>query len=721
MIPLTSGKNHCSFLSLIIIYHAVVGVVFAQVDYPQAVVMLEPPPPEAMEPPNLIPRVVHAALPVNEETVGDLFLVDETIDQVLDVLAAISGKKVLAAANMPQVFVNFDSQGPMSKVEAISAIETLLNLNGVSIADMGDGFLRAVPNQIIKQKSPPVIYHSAALLPPSEKVYKKLFKVQYMNWEEVTGVANNMITQGVGVVELFPTSNSLLITDSLINLQQFESLLEQLDTPTQQALIVKKLTYIEANTLKQILDEQLPNTAIRGVYSITADERANQIVIITDPNNRDLFASLIRTYDVDARPLTDSKVINLMHADAKEVATLLEGIISGQQSLSDEFPKPEIQNGNETALPTPARSSLNTNEPQGKTLQFSEYVAVIADERTNSIVVYGTDTDIEYVEKILLQIDVVLAQVRIDVVITEVTLTNDETRGIERFGISYDENDEIRFSLNQDSELPFSLEGSVTELLLNSLTVTEFTLENVFNTAKTDSNVTVLSAPTLVTTHNKEAVINAGESRPVITATNTDSTGLNTRSQIQFRDIGIQLKVKPLIGNNGIIQLEIEQTVESVVDEVLIDGNSQPVIGKREAISYLTVSNGDMVVLGGLQEKTIRKVGGKMVFFGDIPWLGDWLFSSKRDREINRELIIFLKPTVFLSPLDAKKDSETAIQKQSRHPYVGDFLESLDHSTNQQQNQNINAGKSSDQEAEIHINLEEQMREQMDHYRRRGF
>ncbi|MCG8528671.1 MAG: hypothetical protein MI748_19995, partial [Opitutales bacterium] len=603
---------------------------------------------------------------------GDIYLVDESVHQVLSLLGELTGRKIISSGGLPGVFLNFDSQGPMTRTEAIDALESLLSLNGVAVAEMGESFLRVISNAEIKHKSPDHLYHSSALMAPSEKIYSKLFKVKYMKWEEGIALVNSNLTPSMGSSELFPSSKSILVKDSLVNIQQLESLFAQLDVPSKQEIIVKNLQFIASEELKTLLEQQLAEgleSFVEGKISITADVRSNQIIIVSDAKNKALLERLIRTYDVDTKPATTSRVVHIKHAEATEMVSVLNSIVQSQQNDRRNEDANTVIRPNEEAPP------VNPTPELVKRLQFSEYLSIVSDERSNSIVIYGTPEDIEGVESLIAELDVILSQVRIDVIIVEVTLTNENSRGIEKFGVSYDENDEILFGVNEDSGLPWSVSGSITDLFLRSWTITDFTLGTVLDVAKKDSDVTVLSAPTLVTTHNREAFINAGESRPVITATDRDSTGLNSRSQVQFKDIGIQLKVKPLIGSNGIVQLEIEQTVESVVDEVLIDGNSQPVIGKREATSYITVGDGAMVVLGGLQEKTIREVGGRMAFLGDIPLLGDWMFSSERDRTTNRELIIFLKPTVFHT-LDtyethSKVHSERALENQ---PELKEFL-----------------------------------------------
>ncbi|MDV7393744.1 hypothetical protein RZS08_20370, partial [Arthrospira platensis SPKY1] len=95
-----------------------------------------------------------------------------------------------------------------------------------------------------------------------------------------------------------------------------------------------------------------------------------------------------------------------------------------------------------------------------------------------------------------------------------------------------------------------------------------FTLQGVIEAAESTSDVRVLSTPSIVVSHNEEAVINVSEARPIITGSTSDlSSGTFSRSTIQFRDIGINLTVTPLIGSDGTVQMVVEQTVENVIRE----------------------------------------------------------------------------------------------------------------------------------------------------------
>ncbi len=146
-----------------------------------------------------------------------------------------------------------------------------------------------------------------------------------------------------------------------------------------------------------------------------------------------------------------------------------------------------------------------------------------------------------------------------------------------------------------------------------------------------------------MTSHGKLSEIFSGETRPVETGSVTSgAVGGTTSTTTQLR-IGTRLTVTPFIGVDGSVQLEIKQTVEDVIDEIIINGNPQPIIGTRETNSYITAKTGDIIVLGGFQKNTRARTTSRL---GPIPIIGD-IFGARRKSENRQDLLFFLRPTVL--------------------------------------------------------------------------
>ena len=624
-----------------------------------------------------------------DDEIDTLVMVDESIEQVLQALENLTGKIVLQQESLPTPLLNFNSRGKLNRSEAVLAIETILSLNGVSITSMGDKFLKAIPTASIRYQAPDIITGSTLSQPTSQRHYAKVFPIKHLSMEDVTQIVNTLQTPGLSSQLVLKKANAIMVTDSLTNLQQIERVLNRVDVPVKMdtKMIFRSLNYISAIELKNRLDNMARGPLKRfleGEIHFEADERTNQIVILSDPANVPVIDQVISSLDVDAAPLTRTEVFYLKHASAEEIASLLNSLVKGQSSNNREDNRVNSAS-NRGAIPEQSASDApivpinqSVNADQVASDQFSPFITIESDERSNSIIAFGTASDIRYIADLIDKIDVLLAQVKIDVIIAEVNIGDKYSRGIDSFGVNLDNTDEITIGVNQVPST--SAEGGfanpITDLPIRvGATLENFTMSAVFQTAQTDSDVSILSAPTLVTTHNKEATISAGEKRPIITASSTDTTGSSIRSSVDLKDIGIKLKFKPLIGSNGVVQLEIEQTIDTVNGTTKIDGNEQPIIGSRSATSYVSVADGDVIVLGGLQEVSHRKTKGKMFLLGQIPLLGDWLFSSKRDEDKVQDLVIFIRPQVIYETEDVKTMSDRIIDSHPQREDILDYLE----------------------------------------------
>jgi len=614
--------------------------------------------------------------PQGMDSVGVIRISDMEANEVIEMLERFTGKSILRQQNLPKVQINFSSQSAMTKADAILAMESLLSLNGIAITEVGEKFLKAVPAASIATQAPSMINDSTLKSTPSQKIYSKFFYLDYLNTKEIVPVIQPLLTQGAPIA--FPKSNAILVTDPLINLQRIEDVISKVDQPAEVQVeilfyhlehvsatdIVKRLQAMQTGSLKRYFEN---NTTFEVI------ERSNQLVVFTHHSNKDLIDDLISKMDINVAPITQTEIFSLKHADATEVTELIEQVLTGQKHSRDESTSEKGSRATArrktTAQSSAARAGI-LSDMATNNLQFSDYLTIVADPRSNSIVASGTTDDLVYLREIVDKIDTLLAQVRIEVVIAEVTLSEDIVRGIDAFNID--------FNLAGLSQVNFGIKGPSTTRLpqgyLVSGSLKDFSINTLLNTARRNTEVTILSTPTLVTTHNQEASINVAESRPVITATQSDNFGGSSlRSSVQFRDIGIELIVKPLIGPNGIIQMEIDQKVESVVDTITIDGNEQPIIGKRQAKSFLSVADKELIVLGGLQQIDNTKTRGRMAFLGEIPLLGP-LFRSRSDEQTKRELLIFIRPEILLTTVDAYRNTLNNIARLSGREKIESLL-----------------------------------------------
>ena len=641
----------------------------------------------------LNPLSAQTAADPNAE-IGTLILSDDSALQVIELYEQLTGKIVLRRQDIPAAKINFNSRGPISQSEAVLALESLLSLNGIMLTEVGGRFLKAVPASNVNQNTPIMLSGSTLDLPASQQIYTKFFRLKYLDAEESRdGVIAPLLSNQSHLVA-FNKANALLVSDALLNLQRVETMLLSLDQPQQfrEKIEFIKLDFIQAQDMQRQLENLAKGPLARyfdGNTSITADERSNQLIVVTHPDNLATILEVVKSIDVDAAPITRSEVFQLRQAKAEEVVPIIENIISGQEEGREEDAKVTRNQNNQNnqknnnannknaPKPAPARAAGKPTNEANSALQFSNFVGLSADTRTNSIVAYGTDSDLESIAELIDKIDIPLPQVRIEAIITEVSLDENQGSGLETFNLQYSD------GLTQLTAGMGSIASGTTltdTAKLSSWGGGKFKLDAVLDLAEGDNKVKILSTPSIVVSHNEEGVINVSQSRPFETgSTSFNNSNNNTQTQVEYRDVGIKLTATPLIGADGSVQLQIEQTIDTVqeVSKTTSDSgdiDTKPIIGKREANSTITVNDGDVIILGGLQENKKDVSNTYFPFIGRLPLFKEFL-SNESVNYTRTELIIFIRPTILKNPSEASEMSQKAIDLLEESEAVKDYLE----------------------------------------------
>jgi general secretion pathway protein D len=602
------------------------------------------------------------SVPVADDApVGPIRLPDAPLDAVIQLLEMWTGRTALRAQNVPATSFSLIINDPIPKSQALLALETLMQMNGVGISPLGDRFIKVVPLANVRIEAPEFIDGSTLGLAPSGRVASKVFTLQFLRVTEFLPQITPLLNPQLGGPVAFDKTNAALITDSITTLQRVEALIARLDQPVIAGLEPRfyPLRHSKASDLVTKLRTILQGAVQQQLGTATtynADDRTNQVVLIADPRLHPFFDDLIYRLDVQADPNTRHEVIRLNNAPATDVATLLSQLISGQNQATARAgatgpatPARPAQAGQPGApTPPPAAQVAATLGVTGN--EFSSFITVLPDERSNAVVVSGTVDDIRLIRQLVSQLDVLLAQVRIEVVIAEVTLNDTDASGIESLGLRIEGDRLVGFA---GSGPGFSVtDGSIN--YVNPVSgLRDLAATLTLSASRSRTHLNVLSQPNIVTTHNQEASIFVGEERPVISGYLNETTGTGVsagfRTNVSPRDIGINLTVKPLIGDDGSVQLEIKQKVEDVLGTILVDGNEQPRIGRRETESFVSVRSGEIIVLGGLQRTLTDNTRNRL---GPIPILGD-LLGQRRRETARTDLIFFLRPVVLTnSPAD---------------------------------------------------------------------
>lgn len=436
---------------------------------------------------------------------------------------------------------------------------------------------------------------------------------------------------------------------------------------------------------------------IRGKVQIIADERSNQLIIITRKENMDFFERIISVLDIETAPDVKVEVQRLEFADAEEVSTMLNDLIGNASSKKDDKAP---AGGAKSASNAPGEASKSTTlaeavaartasraetsalgEP-GKTklgALSKDNLKILADKRTNAIVMMGSIGDLAAIKEIIKGMDIKLSQVLIETVVLEVSLKNSVETGIDWVKRIKNRGDTY-YSVGGGggSKTPQNLAEVAAALSTNIVggvvtsggsgieyftTFKGLKLDAVIAASKSDDDAKVLSSPILLTVDNKEATIEATELKYMYKgmrymgySSSVGGAG-SYEPDIEQRDVGLTVKVTPRINPSGNVILTVEETFEDVLGSQTINGQAWPTITTRKLSADVSVGNGETVIFGGLVKTSKSDSSSGIPILKDIPYVGKYLFGMTKKEENRSELLVFLTPYVIDDGTDMDREA----------------------------------------------------------------
>jgi type IV pilus secretin PilQ/predicted competence protein len=163
----------------------------------------------------------------------------------------------------------------------------------------------------------------------------------------------------------------------------------------------------------------------------------------------------------------------------------------------------------------------------------------------------------------------------------------------------------------------------------------------VLSALQQQSQVKIVSNPTIVTLNNSEATINVGQERPIPRYQYNQQTGNLEVNGFDFKPIGVILRVTPQVNSRGLIRLTISPEVSQSFNNVSFNGNEIPIIETRKTQTTVSLADGYTMGIGGLLQSTASDAVTKVPVLGSLPVLGRLFRSDARQKESNN-LIIFI-------------------------------------------------------------------------------
>jgi type II secretion system protein D len=449
------------------------------------------------------------------------------------------------------------------------------------------------------------------------------------------------------------------------------------------------------------------DSIVVGKIKISADVRTNRIHVITRPVNMPFVRKLISEFDANVefgKPVTRP----LRYISAAEVLPVLVQALTepgtndqgAAQTTNPAAPQQQAQQQQRRTTSTSGNTSGMDSSSSGGSQNFSEELStqsvdtapkavtignakLIADQRSNSIIVLGNNEVVVKVGKILDEMDVSSPQVALSTVIGELTLNNNEEFGIDWFarggargvgttnftgippyaggststttatGTTTSTGGSIFFPGINFTQLATAAAGGANVYLAagNSLAA-------VVHALHTTGRFKTISRPTVFTSNNKKAIIASGTEIPVPVNTYSQPVGVNNTantfansSSVQFKKVALQLEVVPLINSEKEVTLDILQKLDSLAGSTVVSGNSIPNIATRYIKTTVSAPNCSTIMLGGLITDDKRRDTNGIPLLSRIPIIGG-LFRETNKSKSRAELIILMRPEVSLTKLD---------------------------------------------------------------------
>jgi type II secretion system protein D len=443
------------------------------------------------------------------------------------------------------------------------------------------------------------------------------------------------------------------------------------------------------------------DSIVVGKIKIAPDVRTNRIHVITRPVNMPFIKKLISEFDANvefAKPVTRA----LRYISAAEVLPVIVQILtepgSNQAGADTSNPAAPQQQAQQNQRRTnPSSTSMDSSSSSSGSQSFSEELStqavdtspkavtignakIIADQRSNAIIVLGNQEVVVKVGKLLDEMDIKAPQVALSTVIGELTINNEKDFGIDYFARNANR---AAGTTNHTGIPPATGGANGVPSVFNPGNIVTFT--NLAAAAASGTNVylaagtslaavvhmldatgrfKVINRPVVFTTNNKKAIIASGQEIPVpvntlstiapTTTTNgttANVTNFGTQSSIQYKKVALQLEVVPLINSEKEVTLDILQKLDSVADSTNIDGNSIPNIATRYIKTTVSAPNCSTIVLGGLITDNKRTSKTGIPILSHIPLIGG-LFRDTNKTNNRSELIVLMRPEVALTKLD---------------------------------------------------------------------
>lgn len=519
--------------------------------------------------------------------------------------------------------INLHATGQVYREELISMLNTLLYVYDFAIMRDGDLY-RILPKAETRSETNIVVYGDK--IPPYDKsIMIQIVPLQYESPKNLNATLRPFMTS-VGNIVTHGEAPFIIIVEVASNMEKLLTLIKTFDMPffAGKAMKFYDFKYADgknvAKDLTTLAQSLGAKAGAEGELSFIPFTDSNRILVVTKvPELLPKIDLWVKNIDVAPSELEEDVkvyVYKVQHQKAETIVPVLTQVYSEKMAA----------------------------QPKVAGKQQPEAMKIVADPKTNTIVVKALPADYRAIKSIIEAVDATPQQVFIEALILEIRL--DDTL---KYGTQW-----LYDNLNGlTAGGLYKSAGAIEKITVPGVAHTvgqpflrykDQNFDVLIELLATNRNVKVLSAPHLLVRDEQPAHIQVGQEVPIQAAT-TQGTGQTAIfQQIQYRDTGVILTVTPHIAENDYITLDIKQEV-SDADKTSTGVEDSPTFTTRNAETSLVVKSGYTISLGGIIQQSEEKSVSKVPIVGDIPYVGN-LFKSTETANIRRELLMLITPYI---------------------------------------------------------------------------
>jgi type II secretion system protein D len=555
----------------------------------------------------------------------------------------------------------------MNKREVWEVFEQILWLSG-AYCSLDDNVVHILPFSKMPQERRIFAEH-----PPRANVEVELLPVRNAASKDVLERIKPFLTEGATAMDI-PHQNSILLVEAPSNIPKIRSLVKMLDrkNKAEWPQMVIRCENVSAARIKTELAAILPVLgfpvtmdnveAEPGSIHLVGVDRL-QVIVASAANQEALdelkqwIAVLDQSNVGDQERIFIYKVINgkadeLMQAVSAIFpttgSTLSPKSTSSGSSDSSNSSGSSSNSGVESLKNIASKSTKSSSKvsQDGEAGIFDVPVTVFADAVQNRLVIKTKPRTYAMIKALLNRLDTVPSQVLLQVVVSEVTLSDSNEFGLEfsdKQSSTAQKVDSI-FGTNYSSLNP----GSATDYGFTYYLTKFNNPDDKFAYVKAlagKGKLNVISSPQIAVVSHSQAKISVGDRVPIITNEITDTASTSATStavarSVQYEDTGVILTVTPHVTKGGLISMELKQEVSDVFPNKTSDIDS-PVIRERVVETTLSIRDGSTLIVAGLIKESKSDNLSSVPMIADVPFLGRLLGSSEIEKE-KTELVILI-------------------------------------------------------------------------------